>query len=138
MMPAQVPIVDYLVLDDKPHLIAHECQNCAARFFDHRDACASCCGTAFSTVDVSTTGTLETFTIVAFSVPGVSVPFVAGVVDCEGTSVRANIVNVETTAEGVRLGMLLRLTTFPIGGDDSGTEAIGFGFEPAGRTRETI
>jgi len=130
-MSARVPIVDYLVLDDKPHLIARECQHCAARFFDHRDACASCFGTAFVTVDVSTTGTLDTFTIVTYSAPGVAVPFVAGVIDCDGTSVRANIVNVEPTTEAVRLGMSLRLNTFPIGTDEAGTEAVGFGFEPA-------
>ena len=57
-------------------------------------------------------------------------PFVAGVVDCDGTSVRANVVNVEPDPEHVQLGMKVRLTTYPIGTDDAGTEAIGFGFEP--------
>jgi uncharacterized OB-fold protein len=56
---------------------------------------------------------------------------VAGVVDCAGTSVRANIVNVEPTPEAVTLGMPVRLATFPIGADSEGTEAVGFGFEPA-------
>jgi uncharacterized protein len=133
-----VPIVDYLVLDDKPHLVAQQCQHCAARFFDHRDACASCFGADFAAVRVSITGTLETFTIVTVSAPGVDVPFVAGVVDCQGTSVRANIVNVAPTAEAVQLGMLLQLTTFGIGTDDDGTEAIGFGFEPVTQREEAM
>ena len=137
-MSKSVPIVDYLVLDDKPHLTAHECQTCAARFFDHRDACASCFGTEFTRVAVSTSGALETFTIVEVSAPGVKVPFVAGVVNCDGTSVRANIVNVEPTAEAVQLGMPLQLAVFPIGADDDGTEAIGFGFEPVSHSEETI
>ncbi len=30
----------------------------------------------------------------------------------------------------VTLGMKVRLTTFPVGTDEAGTEAINFGFEP--------
>ncbi len=59
-------------------------------------------------------------------------PFVAGVVDCDGTSVRANVINVEPDPEHVTLGMKLRLATQVVGTDDNGTEAIGFGFEPLG------
>jgi uncharacterized protein len=58
------------------------------------------------------------------------VPFVASVVDCDGTSVRANLVNVEPSPDHVQLGMKVRLTTVPLGTDSAGTEAIGFGFEP--------
>ncbi|WP_319447719.1 MULTISPECIES: Zn-ribbon domain-containing OB-fold protein [unclassified Mycobacterium] len=129
-MTTSVPIVEYLVLDDRPHLAAQKCTNCGAHFFDRRDACASCFGTEFTTAEVGSSGTLETFTIVAVAAPGVEVPFVAGVVDCEGISVRANIVNVEPTVDAVQLGMQLRLTTFPIGVDDNGVTAVGFGFEP--------
>lgn len=52
-------------------------------------------------------------------------------VDCVGTQVRANLVNVEPDPEHVRDGMKVRLTTYPIGTASEGTEAIGFGFEPA-------
>jgi len=128
---AQIPLVDYLVLGDEPHLVAHECTACGARYFDRRNACANCSGTDFRTADVPTEGVLRTFTIVSFAAPGIPTPFVAGVVDCGGTSVRANIVNVDPTPEAVTLGMKVRLTTFPIGTDSEGTEAIGFGFEPA-------
>jgi hypothetical protein len=62
--------------------------------------------------------------------PGIPVPFVASLIDCEGTSVRANLVNVEPDPEHVHLGMKVRLATYPIGADDAGTEAVGFGFEP--------
>lgn len=127
---AQVALVDYLVLGDDPHLVAKECTACGARFFDRRNACASCSGQEFRDVRVATEGELTSFTIVSFAAPGIPVPFVAGVVDCDGTSVRANVVDVEPTPEHVRLGMKLRLTTFPIGTDSAGTEAIGFGFAP--------
>ena len=127
----QVPLVDYLVLGDDPHLIAHECASCGARFFDRRNACAGCFGTAFDEVDIPTEGKLRTFTIVALAAPGIEVPFVSGVIDCGGTSVRGNVRNVEPSPEHVHTGMRLRLTTYSLGTDDTGVEAIGFGFEPA-------
>jgi uncharacterized OB-fold protein len=125
-----VPLVDYLILGGDPHLVAHECTSCRARFFDRRNACASCGGLQFDAVDIPTEGELTAFTIVAFAAPGVPVPFVAGVIDCGGTSVRANVVNIAPDPDQVRLGMKVKLTTFPIGTDSQGVEAIGFGFEP--------
>jgi uncharacterized OB-fold protein len=128
---SQVPLVDYLVLGDSPHLVAHECTSCGARFFDRRNACAGCSGTDFRDVDVARDGELRAFTIVSMAAPGIPVPFVAGVVDCDGTSVRANVVNTPPDPEHVTLGMKVRLTTVPVGTDSEGTEAVGFGFEPA-------
>ncbi len=129
---SQIPFVDYLVLDDgEPHLVAHECASCGARYFDRRNACAGCFATEFQTVTVPTTGELRTFSIVAFAAPGVEVPFVAGVVDCGGTSVRANVINVDPVPDNLHTGMTVRLATYSIGTDADGVEAIGFGFEPA-------
>ena len=95
------------------------------------NACASCSGTDFKPARVATQGVLRSFTIVAFAAPGIPVPFVSAIVDCEGTSVRANIVNIPPDPENVKLGMPVRLTTFPVGSDSEGVEAINFGFEPA-------
>ena len=129
-MSERVPLVQYLSLDGEPHLVANECTSCGARFFDRRNACASCFATDFRQVDIPTECELKSFTIVSMAAPGIPVPFVAGIVDCGGTSVRGNVVNVEPDPEHVSLGMKVRLTTFPIGTDAAGTEAIGFGFEP--------
>ncbi|MFP3899410.1 MAG: Zn-ribbon domain-containing OB-fold protein [Acidimicrobiia bacterium] len=129
-MADTVPLVDYLVLGDDPHLVANECTACGARFFDRRNACAACGGREFRQVRVASEGELRSFTIVSHAAPGIPVPYVAGVVDCDGTSVRTNIVNVEASPEHVTLGMKVRLTTVPVGTDSTGTEAIGFGFEP--------
>lgn len=126
----QIPLVDYLVLGDEPHLVANECTSCQARYFDRRNACASCFATEFTQVDVPTEGELTSFTIVSFASPGVPTPFVAGIVDCGGTSVRTNIINVEPDDQHVRLGMKVRLATYSLGTDDDGVEAIGFGYEP--------
>ena len=131
-MAGQIPLVDYLVLGDNPHLVANECTSCGARFFDRRNACANCFGTDFREVEIGTEGSLRTFTIVAYAAPGVQVPFVSGVVDCDGTSVRTNIINVEPDPEHVHTGMKVKLATYSLGTDDNGTEAIGFGYEPVG------
>jgi uncharacterized OB-fold protein len=123
-------MVEYLVLGDQPHLEANECRSCGARFFDRRNACASCGGQDFRKAAVATEGEVRSFTIVGWAAPGVPAPYVAAVIDCDGTSVRGNIVNTPPDPEHVHLGMKVRLTTFPIGEDTAGTEAIGFGFEP--------
>ena len=130
-MSEQIPLVDYLVLGDTPHLVATKCTGCGATYFDRRNACASCFGTDFRPVAVATEGEVTAFTIVSLAAPGIEVPFVAGVVDCGGTSVRGNIINVEPDPEHVTLGMKVRLATYSMGVDAAGTEAIGFGFEPA-------
>lgn len=131
MSATVVPHVDYLILGDKPHLVANECTNCSARFFGRRNACANCSGTDFRLVEIATEGIIRSFTIVTFAPPGVPVPFVAGIIDCGGTSVRANIINVDPTPDKVSLGMKVRLATYSLGTDDNGVEAIGFGYEPA-------
>lgn len=127
----RIPFVDYLVLEPEPHLVAHECTGCGARFFDRRNACAGCFGTEFTPVDIATEGEVRAFSIVTFAAPGVAVPFVAAVVDCDGTSVRANIINCPPDPEHVSLGMRVRLATTVVGTDSAGVEAINYGFEPA-------
>ena len=129
-MSGQIPLVDYLVLGDHPHLVAHVCTSCGAKYFDRRNACASCFGTEFKESDVPTEGEVRAFTIVSMAAPGIPTPFVASVVDCGGTSVRGNVINTPPDPEHVTLGMKVRLATYSLGTDDDGTEAIGFGFEP--------
>jgi uncharacterized protein len=125
----RVPLVSYLELDP-PHLVANQCTECGARYFDRRNACASCGGADFTRVDVDTTGTVRTFSIVAFSIPGVEVPFVAAIVDCGGTSVRGKLVDVAPDPEHVEAGMKVKLVTVSEGVDDDGVEAVGYAFAP--------
>jgi uncharacterized OB-fold protein len=129
-MAEQVPLVGYLKLQPEPHLEASECAQCGARFFDRRNACASCSGTEFKPVAIATSGEVRAFTIVSLAAPGIPVPFVASVIDCDGTSVRGNIINTEPDPEHVTLGMKVKLATYVVGQDDQGVEAVGFGFEP--------
>jgi uncharacterized OB-fold protein len=126
----RVPLVDYLALEPQPHLVASECTSCGEHFLDHRVACAKCFAEEFRRVDLPTEGEVVSFTIVAFAMPGVEVPYTAALVDLGGTRVAGNVRDTPADPEHVTLGMKVKLTTFPIGTDDEGTEAIGFGFEP--------
>lgn len=133
-MPS-ISLVDYLSIDDDgmPRLIAHECTSCGARYFDRRNACAACFAQEFRPAEVARDGVLRAFTIVHFAAEGVPVPFIAGVVDCDGTAVRGNVVNVPPDPEHVSVGMKVRLTTVPVGTDENGVDAVGYGFEPVDR-----
>ena len=124
-------MVSYLVLGDQPHLVAQECTQCGALYFDRRNACAHCGGLSFGTRDLATTGVVRSFSIIHQAAPGVPVPYLSSVVDLDGGgSVKTKIVNCEPDPERVQLGMKVKMITFPAGTDDDGTEAVAFGFEP--------
>ena len=132
MATARVPLVDYLRLEPEPHLLAHECCQCGARYFDRRNACARCGKSEFAPARVDDRGKVTAFTIVHRAARGIPVPFVSAIVKTDdGTWVRSNVVNCDPTPEAVVLGMDVRLTTYTIGADDDGTEAVAFGYEPA-------
>ena len=121
-----VPFVDYLVLGDRPYLRANECKQCAARYFDRRNACAKCFATEFKRVRVKNQGIVTAFSIITVGPQ----PYVSAIVDCGGTSVRCTLIGVEPTPEHVTLGMKVKLTTYSMGTDAEGTEAVAFGFAP--------
>jgi uncharacterized OB-fold protein len=87
--------------------------------------------TDFAAADLDARWILKAFTIVSFAAPGM--PYVAGVIDSGGTSIRDNIINVNPDPDHVKLGMKVKLVTYSIGTGDDGTEAMGFdfGFEPS-------
>jgi uncharacterized OB-fold protein len=129
----QIPIVDYLVLDDgEPHLVANRSVASGALYFDRRNADAKTGEPGFEKQRLANEGVVRTFTIVHRAAPGVPTPYVSAVVDLDGGGVvKANLVNVEPDPDHVATGMRVRMTTFPVGTDDNGTEAIAFGYEPA-------
>ena len=132
-MGKQVPIVDYLAIDDgPPHLVAWESVDSGALYFDRRNADANQGGTEFKRRKLATTGKVRSFTIVHRTVPGVPAPYVSALVDLDGGgSVKGNLQNIPPDPEHVKLGMPVHMTTFVAGTDDDGTEAIAFAFEPS-------
>ncbi|MCP3993361.1 MAG: hypothetical protein GY724_30130 [Actinomycetia bacterium] len=134
-MAEQIPMVDYLVLGDSPHLVANACDGCGAIYFDRRNGCAHCFGRSFSKKDLAATGTVRSFSIVHRAAKGVPAPFASAVVDLDGGGqVKGNVLQADgsdPTPENTTLGMKVQLTTWVAGVDDRGTEALAFAFEPA-------
>jgi uncharacterized OB-fold protein len=132
-MPGQLPYVSYLELGDEPHLVAQECQSCQALYFDRRNACARCGRQEFASRRLAAEGAVRAFTIVHRATPDVQVPYTSAIVDLDGGGVvKANLIGVPPDPDQVRLGMRVRLTTFGVGTDSEGVEAVGFGYRPAG------
>lgn len=129
-MPRVIPVVDYLVLGEDPHLEAHECAGCAALYFDRRNACAKCSNTSFVKRRLSNEGVVSGYTIVRRGVK--SWPFTSVVVRLDGGGVvKANLLDTHDPAD-VETQRRVRLTTFDIGTDDDGNVAVAFGFERIG------
>jgi uncharacterized OB-fold protein len=128
----RIPVVDYLVLEGEPHLVANACRGCGALYFDRRNACARCGKLEFDRQPLATTGVLRSFTVIHRAAPNIAVPYVSSVVELDGGGVvKANLLDAGTDPEKIELGMKVRLTTFPCGTDEEGTEAVAFGFAPA-------
>jgi uncharacterized OB-fold protein len=122
----QIPAVDYLVLGDDPHLQAWRCDACSAAYFDRRNGCARCFGTAFTRKPVATEGVIKAFTRVE---RGAKEPFTSVVVDLgDGVNVKANLRGIDDPSE-IKPDTKVRLVTFVAGVDDDGTEAVAFAFE---------
>jgi uncharacterized OB-fold protein len=77
LVAQQIPTVEYLVLDGDPHLVANECKECGALYFDRRNACAHCGQRSFGLRELATTGVVRSFSIVHQAAPGVDVPYVS-------------------------------------------------------------
>jgi uncharacterized OB-fold protein len=128
---AQIPLVNYLVLDDgAPHLRAQECQNCGALYYKAPIQCGSCYTKGpFAPKDLAPTGTVRAFSVVKRGAIGEG--FISTIVDFDGGgNVKGNLVNGDLhNFENNKLGAPVRLVTYTVDTDDEGNEAVAFGFE---------
>jgi uncharacterized OB-fold protein len=126
----QIPIVDYLVLDDgAAHLVGNRCAGCGATYLGRRNACASCGGDDLAPTKLADRGRLESFTVVHRGAPKATGPFVSALVRLDdGVYVKANLLGVPPDASAVDFALPVRLQTFVAGADDEGNEAVAFGF----------
>src|SRR5262245_11894640 len=131
--PQQRPIVPFLALGEKPHLIGLKCRTCGAAYLKSgRVACAKC-GTAssFDEVALSNSGQLWVYSIVHQSAPGIPTPYVAAIVDLpEKVSVRCNLIDVEPDPAKIQFGMPVRMVTRKVRTDKEGKDVIAFFFTP--------
>ena len=131
MAAHRIPVVDYLVLEPEPHLVAQRCAACGARFFDRRNACSACGRTEFAAERVADAGHVVSFTAVHRATPDVRVPYVSVLVALDdGKHVKANLLGAEDAVERIGADTRVRLTTWVAGHDSEGTEAVAFGYVP--------
>jgi len=128
----QRPIVPFLRLGDRPHLVGKKCGACGAVYLGTRVACSKCSTSGnFSEIALSSTGTLWVYSIVHQSAPGIPTPYVAAIVDLpEGVSVRCNIIDVEPDPAKIRFGMPVEMITKKVREDREGNDVIAFFFRP--------
>lgn len=128
------PIVPFLALGDKPHLMGLRCRTCEATYVKSGRIACSKCGEAgnFEDVALSDRGTLWVYSIVHQSAPGIPVPYVAAIVDLpEKVSVRCTLVDVPADPEKLPFGMPLKMITKKVRTDKEGRDVIAFFFTPA-------
>ena len=127
------PIVPFLALGEKPHLMGLRCRTCGATYLKSgRVACAKC-GEArhFEDVELSDRGTLWVYSIVHQSAPGIPVPYVAAIVDLpEKVSVRCTLVDVAPDPSKLPFGMPVKMITKKVRTDKEGRDVIAFFFRP--------
>ena len=133
-MTAQIPLVDYLVLGDEPaprRQRVHRVRRPVLRP-PQRVRLRASAPTFTQRRRAPPRASVRAFTIVPFAAPGRP-----GAVRGRGRRLRRHQrarqrrSTSSPTPSTCTLGMKVRLATYSIGTDDDGTEAIGFGFEPA-------
>jgi uncharacterized OB-fold protein len=127
------PIVPFLALGPRPHLIGLRCKTCGATYLKSGRVACSKCGTAsnFDDVELSDRGTLWVYSIVHQSAPGIPVPYVAAIVDLpENVSVRCTLVDVTPDPAQLPYGMPVRMITRKVRTDKEGRDVIAFFFSP--------
>jgi uncharacterized OB-fold protein len=125
-----IPVAEYLELGDRPHLAGFRCADCGAVYLLRRSACARCGGAGFGArEDLGDSGAVIAATVVHRAPPGVSTPFVSGVVALDaGGYVRTNLTGAVDDPVAA-IGRPAVMQTRPIATDSRGVEAIGYEFE---------
>ncbi len=131
------PIVSFLRLTPKPHLVGSKCTGCGAVYLQlDRLACAKCFAQGpFSEVELSDHGKVYVFSVVHQSFPGIKTPYVTAIVDLpEGVSVRSTIVEIapEELQKNPRTAfdLAVELTTSVVAKDREGHDVIGYAYKP--------
>ena len=120
----------YRLKDNQPRLIASSCKNCGHVSFPQKQVCPSCVSMGtLEELELSETGTIETFSVLHVGAPGFPVPYVVGYVKMkEGPSAFGVIQHGEASMEDIQIGSKVRIVLGKIRNDDEGNEVMGFQF----------
>jgi uncharacterized OB-fold protein len=132
------PIVPFLKLTPKPHLVGSKCVGCGTVYLDiNRLACSKCFAHGpFPEVKLSDHGKVYVFSVVHQSFPGIKTPYITAIVDLpEGVSVRSNIIDIdpEDAQKNPKqmFDMPVEMVTNVVAKDREGHEVVAFAFKPS-------
>jgi len=132
------PIVSFLKLQPKPHLVGSKCGTCGAEFIDTtRIACSKCGATeGFKPLQLSDKGKVYVFSVVHQSFPGIKTPYITAIVDLpEGVSVRSNLIDIDPEDAQKNpqkmFNMPVEMVTNVVSKDREGHEVVAFAFKPS-------
>lgn len=138
-MTALVPVADGLFRLDPagPRLLASRCAACGEVAFPKQGSCPACTGAEVEEIQLSTLGTLWTWTIQRFPPPIPYVPppagfrpYGVGYVELpEGVRVEARLTESDPARLAIGMTMELVLETVAVAAD--GSESVTFAFQPA-------
>jgi uncharacterized OB-fold protein len=131
------PIVPFLKLEPKPHLVGKKCGKCGAIYLSPtRIACAQCLWDgSFSDVALSNSGKVHVFSVIHQSFPGIKTPYITAIIDLpEGVSVRANVVEfppekAEKDPHSL-FGLPVEMVTEVVAKDREGHDVVRFCYRP--------
>ena len=115
--------------DGTARLIGTECGDCGAKVFPPVHVCPACMSENVRETELSTVGTLYSWSVVHVAPKNWHVPYIAGYVDLpEGVRVFTHVVDAEPDA--LEMDMAVRLTTAVLGEAD-GEPVESYAFTPA-------
>jgi len=130
-----VPVRAGLFTDtDPPHLIGGRCPGCGRCSFPRADTCPYCSADGVAEVELSSEGTLWSWTAVTSAPPGYRgpVPYGLGVVELpEGLRVVSRLTEPDPGA--LRAGEAMTLVFVALHTDDDGRDVVGYAFAPVRR-----
>lgn len=117
--------------EGEPRLKALRCASCSRTHFPPpAPVCPGCFSEDLEEITLSTEGTVYSFTEVHTAPPGFQPPYVLAYVDLpEGVRLLGQV---DGGANGIAVGLPVRMTTGTVRTDDDGTEWIGYRFRKAG------
>ena len=146
-MTTRVPVAPGIFRwpSDTPTLLGSRCAQCGNHVFPVQDGCPRCTSDVNETVELSTRGTLWTWTVQGFppkappyvgdASPEGFRPFGVGYVELPGQLKVESRLTVADPDE-LHIGMEMELVFEPLGADEDGNEVVTYAFAPvrAGRS----
>ncbi len=130
----RVPVVSYLKLSEdgaRGTFLGRKCRNCGVYFIGAPAYCQNCSSADLEPVELSTHGTLETYTII-YTPPGGwtgPVPYILGSVKLpEGPDILAEVI--DCPKESVKIGMKMEMVTRVGGKNKEENEVIVYKWRP--------